>query len=66
MSKKSKEQDASKLSLISELFVLYRELSLGLGVYIPFKVVSAFIKVPELNKFIESNWIKKRGWVMVF
>ena len=59
MAKLPLSKDASKLSLISELFVLYKELSLGLGIYIPFKVVSAFVKVPELNKFIESNWIKK-------
>ena len=56
---KASQKDFSALKLINEVLVVYKELSLGLGIKLPYRLLNSFISTPELLKLIERSWIKK-------
>ena len=58
MTKESKK-DFSALKLCNEVLVVYKELSLGLGIKIPARLLSSLFTTPELLKLIKKNWIKE-------
>ena len=56
---KASKKEFSSLKLCSEVLVVYRELSLGLGIKLPYRLLRSFITTPELLKLVKRNWIKQ-------